>query len=120
MDTTLLNKFEDYLHSNELEIFMKGESVYLDMKEMLTALDSTSVQIQGALDILDSYFEQIALNQFDKEREKLNHFMLLEFADFFNGEEGRIKLSSKKDKDIQKAMNILHDPVVYEKIFLPQ
>ena len=36
---------------------------------MLLELDSTSIQIQGALDIMDDYFEQIALNQFDKERE---------------------------------------------------
>jgi hypothetical protein len=45
---------------------------------------------------------------------------LVEFADYFHGEDGRIKVSFKKDTDIQKAMNILHDPVVYENIFLPQ
>ena len=119
-DTTLIYSFEDYLHSNDLDIFMKGERNYLDMKDMLYELDSTSVQIQGALDILDSYFEQIAFNQFDKEKQKLNHYLLVEFADFFNGEEGRIKISSRKDKDIQKALSILNDPVAYERIFLPQ
>ena len=119
-DTSLIYSFEDYLHSNDLDIFMKGERNYLDMKDMLFELDSTSVQIQGALDILDSYFEQIALKQFDKEKEKLNHYLLVEFADFFSGEEGRIKISSRKDKDIQQALNILNDPVAYERIFLPQ
>ena len=119
-DTSLIYSFEDYLHSNDLDIFMKGERNYLDMKDMLFELDSTSVQIQGALDILDSYFEQIAFNQFDKEKQKLNHYLLVEFADFFNGEEGRIKISSKMDKDIQKALSILNDPVAYERIFLPQ
>ena len=29
-------------------------------------------------------------------------------------------MSAKKDLDIQKAMNILHDPIVFENIFLPQ
>ena len=119
-DTSLIYLFEDYLHSIDLDIFMKGERNYLDMKDMLFELDSTSVQIQGALDILDSYFEQIALKQFDKEKEKLNHYLLVEFADFFNGEEGRIKVSSRKDKDIQQALNILNDPVAYERIFLSQ
>ena len=99
---------------------MKGENVYMDLKDMLLELDSTSIQIQGALDIMDDYFEQIALNQFDKERERLNHYLLLEFADYFDGEEGRIKLASKKDRDILKALELFHDPVVYEKIFLPQ
>ena len=119
-DTSLIYSFEDYLHSNDLDIFMKGERNYLDMKDMLFELDSTSVQIQGALDILDSYFEQIAYKQFDKEKEKLNHYLLVEFADFFSGEEGRIKISSRKDKDIQQALSILNDPVAYERIFLPQ
>lgn len=119
-DTSLIYSFEDYLHSNDLDIFMKGERNYLDMKDMLFELDSTSVQIQGAIDILDSYFEQIAFKQFDKEKEKLNHYLLVEFADFFGGEEGRIKISSRKDKDIQQALNILNDPVAYEQIFLPQ
>ena len=119
-DTSLLNKFEEYLYTNDLDIYMKGENVYMDLKDMLLELDSTSVQIQGALDIIDDYFEQIALNQFDKEREELNHYLLLEFADYFDGEEGRIKLASKKDRDILKALELFHDPVVYEKIFLPQ
>ncbi len=119
-DTSLLNKFEEYLYTNDLDIYMKGENVYIDLKDMLLELDSTSVQIRGALDIMDDYFEQIALNQFDKEREELNHYLLLEFADYFDGEEGRIKLASKKDRDILKALELFHDPVVYEKIFLPQ
>lgn len=119
-DTSLVYEFEDYLHTNDIDIFMRGEKTYLDMKEKLFELDSTSVQIQGALDILDSYFEQIAYNQFDKEKEILGHYLLVEFADYFNGQEGRIKISSRKDKDIQMAMSILHDPVAYDRIFLPQ
>ena len=119
-DTSIMTQFEAYLHTSDLDIFMKGESNYLDMKDMLWTLDSTSVQIQGALDILDSYFEQIALTQFERESDKLYHWLLVEFADYFHGEDGRIKVSFKQDTDIQKAMNILHDPVVYESIFLPQ
>ncbi len=119
-DTSLILEFEDYLYSSDLDIYMKGEGNYLNMKDMLLELDSTSVQIQGALDIIDSYFENIAISQFDKEKEIIQHHLFVEFADFFDGEEGRIKYSSKKDKDIQRAMSILHDPVVYEKVFLPQ
>ena len=119
-DTVLLNRFEEYLYNNDLDIYMKGENVYMDLKNMLLELDSTSVQIQGALDIMDDYFEQTALNQFEKEKDRLNHYLLLEFADYFEGEEGRVKLASKKDKDILKALELFHDPVVYEKIFLPQ
>ena len=30
----------------------------------------------------------------------------VEFAEYFNGQEGRFTMSAKKDLDIQKAMNI--------------
>jgi len=119
-DTTIMSKFEEYIDSSDLNIFMKGESNYLDMKDMLWELDSTNIQIQGAIEIIDSYFEQKALTQFETESDKLYHWLLVEFADYFHGDEGRVKQSATQDKDIQKAMMILHDPVVIENVFLPQ
>ena len=119
-DSSIMEQFENYLHASDLDIFMQGESNYLDMKEMLWNLDSTNIQIQGALEILDSYFEQIALTQFEMEEEKLHHWLMVEFADYFYDVEGRFKQSAIQDKDIQKALTLLHDPVVYENVFLPQ
>jgi carboxyl-terminal processing protease len=119
-DSSIMKQFENYLHASDLDIFMQGESNYLDMKEMLWNLDSTNIQIQGALEILDSYFEQIALTQFEMEEEKLHHWLMVEFADYFHDDEGRVKQSAIQDKDIQKALTLLHDPVVYENVFLPQ
>ena len=119
-DTTIMSQFEEYIYSSDLDIFMKGESNYLDMKDMLWELDSTDIQIQGAIEIIDSYFEQKSLTQFETESDKLYHWLLVEFADYFHGDEGRVKQSATQDKDIQKAIMILHDPVVFEKVFLPQ
>jgi len=118
-DTSLIRNFEEYIHSNDLDIYMKGESSYLDMKDMLIDLDSTSVQIQGGLDILDSYFEQIALMQFEKEKTRLQHYLLIEFADYYLGEDGKNKVIAREDRDIIKALEVLDDPVAYEKIFIP-
>ena len=119
-DTSILSKFEEYIHVSDLDIFMKGESNYIDMKDMLWELDSTNIQIQGAIEIIDSYFEEKALTQFETESDKLHHWLLVEFADYFHGDEGRVKQSATQDKDIQKAMMILHDPVAIENVFLPQ
>jgi len=119
-DTTIMAKFEEYIDSSDLNIFMKGESNYLDMKDMLWELDSTDIQIQGAIEIIDSYFEEKALTQFETESDKLHHWLLVEFADYFHGDEGRVKQTATQDKDIQKAMMILHDPVAIENIFLHQ
>lgn len=119
-DTTLMAQFENYLYDSELDIFMKGESNYLDMKEMLWEMDSTDIGIQGAVDILDSYFEQKAISQFELEENKLHNWLMVEFADHFHGNEGRVKQSSIQDKYIQKAISILNDPVVYGEVFSPQ
>ena len=119
-DTTIMAQFETYLYDSDLDIFMKGESNYLDMKEMLWELDSSNMEIQGGLEILDSYFEQKAMVQFETEEERLRHWLMVEFADYFHGNEGRIKQSSTQDKDIQKALTILRDPIVYDEVFLPQ
>ena len=55
-DLSLINDFQEYFDSNDIQVKMKGEPNYLKMKENLLDLDSNSVQIQGALDILDSLF----------------------------------------------------------------
>lgn len=119
-DNDLMNKFEEYIYSNDLDIYMKGESKYLEMKELMLELDSTSVQIQGGLDILDSYFEEMALTQFEKEKDKLSHHLVVEFADHFNGTKAKTKLMAEKDKDIIKALEIMEDQMSYKNVFIPQ
>ena len=69
-DLSLLDEFQNYIESSNIQVKMKGEPNYLKMKENLLELDSNSVQIQGALDILDSYFEEISINQFDLKKMK--------------------------------------------------
>ncbi len=81
-DTTIMSQYEEYIYASDLNIFMKGESNYLDMKDMLWELDSTDIQIQGAIEIMDSYFEQKSLTQFETESDKLYHWLLVEFADY--------------------------------------
>ncbi len=120
LDTSLIYNFEEYIYSSNHDINMKGQANYFKMKEKLWQLDSNSIQIQGALDILDSYFEDISFNQFEKEEDVLHHRLLVEFSDYYGGLEGRFKMSAKKDRDIQKALYMLHDSVVFENVLLPQ
>ena len=120
LDTSLIYNFEEYIYSSNHDINMKGQTNYFKMKEKLWQLDSNSIQIQGALDILDSYFEDISFKQFEKEEDVLRHRLLVEFSDYYGGQEGRFKMSAKKDRDIQKALDMLHDSVVFENVLLPQ
>ena len=119
-DSSLISKFEEYVYGSNMDIMMKGESNYLDMRESLLALDSSDISIQGAVDILDQYFEQVAVTQFEREENEITHRMLVEFADYYYDLEGRVKRSARKDKDILKAISILNDPLSYRDVFLPQ
>ena len=117
-----MSKVEDFIMSNgeDLNIKLDGEKNYLDTKEKLMDLDSNNISISGALELLDSYFEEKAITQFDREQEDINQWMLMEFAKHFEGEKGRMSISKDIDDDIVKAMSILEDPFVYRDVFIQQ
>ena len=119
-DNTLMDQFEDLVYSSDLDILLKGESSYLDTREMFIRLDSNNVSIIGAIDLLARYFEEQALTQFDREKKILKNWIMMEFAEHFNGMKGRIRIMSEIDMDMIKALETLQDPFVYKEVFIPQ
>ena len=119
-DPILLDQLEEYImnHEEDLNIKLEGESDYLDTKETLMNLDSNDISIAGAIQLLDSYFEEKAITQFDRERKDIKDWLLMEFAKQFDGEKGRMKISQRIDEDITKAMDILDDPFTYREVFI--
>ena len=119
-DPILLDQLEEYImtHEEDLNIKLEGESTYLDAKERLMDLDSNDISIIGAIELLDSYFEEKAITQFDRESEDIKDWILMEFAKQFDGEKGRMKISQRIDEDITKAMSILDDPFAYREVFI--
>ncbi len=115
----IIDKFEKFIVETDIDIKMEGESNYLDMKDYFNQLDSTNLSINGAFELMDQYFEQISATQFERESDLLHHRILVEYAEQHSGLEGRMKYSSMKDKDIIKAISILHDPLAYKDVFLP-
>lgn len=120
MNQNLMSHFESFVDSMELDIRMKGEIPYLEAKEMLMDMDSTNVNIQDALTLIDRYFKNKTDSQFSVENEDLNQWLLGEFANQFDGKAGRFNVVSQKDSDIQKALKIMNNPVVYTESFIPQ
>ena len=119
-DPILLDQLEEYImnHEEDLNIKLEGESAYLDTKETLMNLDSNDISIAGAIQLLDSYFEEKAITQFDRESKDIKDWLLMEFAKQFDGEKGRMKISQRIDEDITKAMDILDDPFTYREVFI--
>ena len=119
-DKTLMDQFENLVYSNNLDILLMGESNYLDTREMLLGIDSNNVSVLGAIDLLDRYFEEQAITQFDREKEILYNWVMMQFSEHFHGMKGRIKIMSEIDRDMIKALEILQDPFVYKEVFIPQ
>ncbi|MBT4249181.1 S41 family peptidase [bacterium] len=119
-DPVLISKIENYImsHEEDLDIKLDGENNYLDARGKLMLLDSNDISITGAIDLLDSYFEEKAITQFDREKNDINEWMLMEFAKHFDGEQGRMSVSKTIDNDISKAMSILEDPFTYRDVFI--
>ena len=119
-DPILLDQLEEYImnHEEDLNIKLDGENAYLETKETLMNLDSNDISIAGAIQLLDSYFEEKAITQFDRERKDIKDWLLMEFAKQFDGEKGRMKVSQRIDEDITKAMDILDDPFTYREVFI--
>ena len=117
-DPLIINKFEEHIINSDLDVVLKGENNYTKFRKSLMLLDSNDISIQSALDILDNYFETIALGQFEKEKHELKHWLLVEFSNFFDGESGKFKIASRKDPDIIKALSILKDPMAFKDILL--
>ena len=119
-DPILLDQLEEYImnHEEDLNIKLDGENAYLETKETLMNLDSNDISIAGAIQLLDSYFEEKAITQFDRESKDIKDWLLMEFAKQFDGEKGRMKVSQRIDEDITKAMDILDDPFTYREVFI--
>ena len=116
-DMTVLNQFKDYIYDKDLDVVLKGENSYLDARETLLKNDSLDISVSGAIDLLDRYFEEKALTQFDLEREQINDRLMIEFAQSFGGNEGKVRASTEVDNDFLRAIEILQDPFVYKSIF---
>ena len=119
-DPVLISKIENFImsHEEDLDIKLDGENNYIDAREKLMLLDSNDISITGAIDLLDSYFEEKAITQFDREKNDIKEWMLMEFAKHFDGEQGRMSVSKTIDNDISKAMSILEDPFTYRDVFI--
>ncbi|MBT3732129.1 MAG: S41 family peptidase [Candidatus Marinimicrobia bacterium] len=119
-DNRLMDTFEYFVNEADLDIHLKGETPYLEARNSFMEMDSTNATFLEAIALLDGYYEDVSQNQFKEEVTVVRKWLLAEFAEKFDGKSGRFSVLSQKDNDIQKALEILADPVVYSEIFIPQ
>ena len=112
----LIEEFYVYLKELDLDIRIVGESQYNEFKTKLTEIDSTNVELNSAFEIIDGFFVREEASLFDKEMEDIRIRLLAEFANHYNGKEGRIQFTLQSDKHVEKAISILDDQVTYRDV----
>ena len=105
-----------YLREQDLDISIDGESHYNDFKAKLFSIDSTNTELNGAFEIIDGFFVKKEASLFDKESEDIRKWLLAEFANHYNGKEGRIQFTLQSDEHVEKAISILDDQVAYRNV----
>ena len=112
----LIEEFYVYLKEQDLDISIDGESNYNDFKAKLSSIDSTNAELNSAFEIIDGFFVEKEASLFDKESEDIRKWLLAEFANHYNGKEGRIQFTLQSDEYVEKAISILEDQVAYRNV----
>ena len=112
----LIEDFYVYLKEQDLDISIDGKSHYNDFKAKLSLMDSTNAELNSAFEIIDGFFVDKEASLFDKESEDIRKWLLAEFANHYNGKEGRIQFTLQSDEYVEKAISILDDQVAYRNV----
>ena len=112
----LIEDFYVYLKEQDLDISLDGKSHYNDFKAKLSSIDSTNAELNSAFEIIDGFFVEKEASLFDKESEDIRKWLLAEFANHYNGKEGRIQFTLQSDEYVEKAISILEDQVAYRNV----
>ena len=112
----LIEDFYVYLKEQDLDISLNGKSHYNDFKAKLSSIDSTNAELNSAFEIIDGFFVEKEASLFDKESEDIRQRLLAEFANHYNGKEGKIRFTLQSDEHVEKAISILNDQVAYRNV----
>lgn len=113
----LLNDFSEFFDKKEIDVLLSGEKLYKDTKKKLLNLDSTNVDLLSALNKIDLFFIQKENGLILEESVELNHRISLEFANYFDGIQGKFRESFNQDLDVREAIDYLSDDQAYDHIF---
>lgn len=114
---TLLDEFSKYFEKKEIDIILSGKKLYDDTKKKLLIMDSTDVGLLLALNKIDQFFEEKEDGLIIDESVELHHRISLEFANHFDGVQGKFMESFNRDLDVREALNYLSDEQAYDHIF---
>lgn len=119
-DENLLFDFKEYLKEINLEIPIPGEKNFNQAIMEFAKLDSSSTDLQLAIDNINKFIDANELEFFKLERQYIENILLEEFAFQFDGDTGRFRERLKTDEAVIKTIKIINDDISYEQVLVAE
>lgn len=117
-DNGIMDRFSTYLSNHELNVKIDGQFQFEQSKEKLQSYDKKNAKLNYAIKVIEEFIIDTEESLFQEEFQELKKGVYANFAQIFDGNQGRIRYSLDKDNVIIKARQLLHDPIAYTETFI--
>lgn len=117
-DNGIMDRFSTYLSNHELNVKIDGQFQFEQSKEKLQSYDKKNAKFNYAIKVIEEFIVDTEESLFQEEFQELKKGVYANFAQIFDGNQGRIRYNLDKDNVIIKARQLLHDPIAYTETFI--
>lgn len=117
-DNGIMDRFSTYLSNHELNVKIDGQFQFEQSKEKLQSYDKKNAKLNYAIKVIEEFIVDTEESLFQEEFQELKKGVYANFAQIFDGNQGRIRYNLDKDNVIIKARQLLHDPIAYTETFI--
>ena len=110
---TDFDQFMDYLGKNNFEFNMESDEALKTFKKLAK---EDGFELGGALSGLEKEIIDAKKQEILKYQSTITNLIEKDIAGRYFYEEGKIKMGLRNDREVQEAIDVLHDPDRYNKI----
>ncbi|MCH7613325.1 MAG: S41 family peptidase [Candidatus Marinimicrobia bacterium] len=116
-DTNMMILFSDYLSEKDLDVKIDGQTQFEESVEKLKKYDENNAKLNDAFKSIKEFIQDQTESLFEAEYSDLENGVYSNFAQIYGGNKGRIHFNIQHDDFIEKANEMLHNPIAYTETF---
>ena len=116
-ETNMMILFSDYLSEKELDVKIDGQIQFEESVEKLKKYDENNAKLNYAFKSIKEFIQDQTESLFEAEYSDLENGVYSNFAQIYGGNKGRIHFNIQHDDFIEKANEMLHNPIAYTETF---
>jgi len=116
-EENLMELFSEYLSTKEIDVKIDGEIQFEESFEKLQKYDEDNALLTDALKSINEFIDGQTESLYETEYSDLEKGVYSNFAQILGGNKGRIKYNAQHDDFVEKATELLHNPIAYTETF---